>query len=249
MKIKVTNIQRMCFHDGPGIRTTVFLKGCNLCCPWCSNPENIDFQIQDYGNNKKYGYEIELENLKKEILKDKQFFKNNGGVTFSGGECLLQFSELEPLLKELKKEGINICVETALTVPTELVDIAIKYVDEFYIDLKIIDETATRKINGQPELYIKNVKKVLSHNKIVVFRIPLVPAYTYTISNIEKIIQFLKENKANNVEIFKIHNLAEKKYKTLNKLMPKFETISEEKLNELKERIQNIGVNCKIIKI
>lgn len=76
MKVIVNDIQRFSLHDGPGIRTTIFFKGCNLKCPWCSNPENIDFKIVEYNyQNQKgtYGYEIELEDLEKEILKDKRF--------------------------------------------------------------------------------------------------------------------------------------------------------------------------------
>ena len=75
MKVIISNIQRFSLHDGPGIRTTIFFKGCNLKCPWCSNPENIDFEIQEYEYQKEkgiYGYEIELEQLEKEILKDKR---------------------------------------------------------------------------------------------------------------------------------------------------------------------------------
>ena len=190
MKVIVSNIQRFCLHDGPGIRTTVFFKGCNLRCPWCSNPENINFNIEEYNYNNqkgKYGKEYSLDELESEILKDKDYYDTNGGVTFSGGEPLLQFKNIEPLLKKLKEDKINICVETALTVPKEFINIALKYVDEFIIDIKIIDSTSD-KINGNPSLYLDNVKEVYSKNKNIIFRIPLVYDYTYTESNINKII-------------------------------------------------------------
>ena len=105
MKVRVSNIQRFSLHDGPGIRTTVFLKGCNLRCPWCSNPENIDFEPTKYINeNTKeqgiFGKDIEMSELFEEIMKDKQYYNmNDGGVTFSGGEPLLQIKVIEPLLK------------------------------------------------------------------------------------------------------------------------------------------------------
>ena len=132
MKVRITNIQRFCLSDGPGIRTTVFLKGCNLNCPWCANPENIEYEFNDYikdnGEKGIFGYDIELENLFEEIMKDKEYYKmNNGGVTFSGGEPLLQIKRLEPILKKLKENKINICFETALNIPKDLLLIAIKY--------------------------------------------------------------------------------------------------------------------------
>ena len=77
MSVRITNIQRFSLHDGPGIRTTVFLKGCNLHCPWCCNPENIDFNIEHYVENgleKDFGYDIDLEDLEREVLKDEAFY-------------------------------------------------------------------------------------------------------------------------------------------------------------------------------
>ena len=96
MKVRITDIQHFSLHDGPGIRTTVFFKGCNLRCPWCANPECISQKIQG-----EFGYDISLDELEKEILKDEPFYKTGGGVTFSGGEPLLQIKYIEPLLKSL----------------------------------------------------------------------------------------------------------------------------------------------------
>ena len=113
MKVRITNIQRFSLQDGPGIRTTVFFKGCNLRCPWCANPENINYEIQEYmdENTKKiFGYDIELKELEKEILKDENYYKlNNGGVTFSGGEPLLQFNKIEELLNTIQNDMFEDC--------------------------------------------------------------------------------------------------------------------------------------------
>ena len=109
-KILITNIQRMCFHDGPGIRTTVFLKGCNLHCPWCANPENISALPQAYerdGRKGLYGKEFSEEELLKEVLKDRRFYEDGGGVTFSGGEPLLQIKALK---KAYPKKNM-ICID------------------------------------------------------------------------------------------------------------------------------------------
>ena len=253
MKVIVSNIQRMCFHDGPGIRTTVFFKGCNLKCPWCSNPENVKFEIEKYIDNnteKEFGYEIELKELEKEILKDKVYFDKEGGVTFSGGEPLLQSEKIEPLLKNLKEKDINICVETALMVPEKYLEIALKYVDEFYVDIKILDEEMCKKIlNGNIKLYYKNLDKLFLSNKNVTLRLPMSEEYTITEKNTEKILGLLEKYKPQKVEIFELHTLGEKKYKALNKEMQVFKKLGKDKIDNLYTLIKSIGINVEVIKI
>ena len=154
MKVRITDIQHFSFHDGPGIRTTVFLKGCNLRCPWCANPECISSKIQG-----EFGYDIPLDELKNEILKDEPYYKTGGGVTFSGGEPLLQVKYLEPLLKSLKLKNINICFETALFIPKEYLFIANLYVDEFIVDIKMINPENTKTIlKGDINQYLDTFK-------------------------------------------------------------------------------------------
>lgn len=252
MKVIVSNIQRFCLHDGPGIRTTVFFKGCNLKCPWCNNPENISFKIERYkkdNNEGEYGKEYTLEELYNEIIKDKDFFENNGGVTFSGGECLWQFEKIEPLLKRIKDEGISICIETALNVPQKYIDIALKYVDFFYIDMKIIDKNKQYLINSDEELYLTNLDKIMTNTNRIIIRIPIVPEFTYTEENINGIIDILKNRKIKTIEIFKIHYLAEDKYKSLGKEMKLFNDISEDEMLKLKKRLQEFVENVNIINI
>lgn len=254
MKVRVSNIQRFCLHDGPGIRTVVFLKGCNLCCPWCANPENIDYDFTEYYDEttlekKIIGYDIEAMDLYEEIMKDSQYYElNNGGVTFSGGEPLLQIKRLEPLLKKLKDNNINIAIETDLQVPTELVEIALKYVDEFIIDIKILNKEINYKVlKGDIDLYLKNAELVCKKRNVV-FRIPLSNEYTLTFENQKLILEFLKKNPGNMVQIFKIHNLAENKYKAIGKEMMHFSSVNDDDVLKFYERIKDIGVQVQIIK-
>jgi pyruvate formate lyase activating enzyme len=255
--VLVTNIQRFCLHDGPGIRTTVFLKGCNLKCPWCANPENISVLPEKYynsqdddGANGIYGYNIDLEDLKKEILKDKTYYEKNGGVTFSGGEPLLQVNSLEPLLEDLKKQSINICFETALFVKKEFLEKAIKYADEFIVDIKILQREECRKIlNGNIDIYYENLNFLFKNSSNVIFRIPLTEVYTLNDDNILLILDLLKKYKPIKVEIFKVHSLAEKKYKSLNKSMENIKIPSDDKVLELKNKIQSIKIDAEICSI
>lgn len=254
MKVRVTNIQRFSLQDGPGIRTTVFLKGCNLKCPWCANPENLSYEIQEYedeGQKGKFGYDIELEELEKEILKDEKFYSlNNGGVTFSGGEPILQFQKLEDLLKKLKNRNINICVETALYVPEQLLDIALKYVDEFIVDLKILDsEQCKNVLNGDINVYYKNIERLFKEKQNIKIRIPVTLEYTLNQRNKEKIIKLLDKYKPKDVELFKIHRLAEKKYKVLGKEMIEYQEVPEEVIQNFLNEILKLKINAKICKI
>jgi len=231
MSLLVVNIQRCSFYDGPGIRTTVFLKGCSLRCPWCSNPECISPNPQIYFNEEKclkikgincsecikscffyqikspkdvikintnstdilnycrnwakncpteaigiYGEKFEVNKLLKILTMDKHFYdKSGGGVTFSGGEPLLQTKELAKCLKKLKKRGIHTCIETSLFCSPDSLDLIKKLVDLFIIDIKILDPKECKKyLKGDLEIYLKNVEKILRSQKTCIFRFPVV---------------------------------------------------------------------------
>jgi pyruvate formate lyase activating enzyme len=256
MKVRLSNIQRFSLHDGPGIRTTIFLKGCNLKCPWCANPENMTFDFTEYYNTDNqehgvFGKDMDLKELYNEIIKDKEYYKlNSGGVTFSGGEPLLQIKALEPLLKKLKAEKINMCIETALQVPEELVKIAIKYIDEFIVDIKILDSKKCKDIlNGNIEFYMNNLKILSEKSKISIFRIPLNNEYTLKEENITKILDLLKMYPEPKVEIFKVHNLAESKYESIGKEMTKFTDVEDKTVETLYNRIKKVNSKVEIIKI
>lgn len=256
MKVRITNIQRFSLHDGEGIRTTIFLKGCNLRCPWCANPENLAFEFTKYKKEETneqgiFGQDIEALDLFEEIIKDKPYYEiSNGGVTFSGGEPLLFIKALEPLLKKLKEENINITIETALQVPTELVEIASQYSDQFIIDIKILDAKKCKEIlKGDIELYYKNLEMLAFKHQISIFRIPLAKEYTLEKNNLEQIKILLQTYAHKKVEIFKIHNLSESKYRAMGKEMPTFQNIEDEEVKKVYQTIKELGSEVEILKI
>lgn len=239
MTIRITNIQHFSLHDGPGIRTTVFLKGCNLKCPWCANPECISSEIQG-----EFGYDIPWDKLEQEIIKDEPFYKTGGGVTFSGGEPLLQINNLEPLLKSLNNKNISICFETALFVPEKYLKIAKEYANEFIVDIKMIDSKNCKEvIGGKIDQYLNNLK-LLDLEKTT-FRIPVTK---FSLKDTELILNLLKNYKPKHLEIFELHNLARNKYKLLNK-QQYYEKIDGGEIKEFHDKLKEFIPNTEIIEI
>lgn len=239
MKVRITDIQHFSLHDRDGIRTTVFLKGCSLKCPWCANPECISPRIQG-----EFGYDISLEELEREILKDASYYKTGGGVTFSGGEPLLQIRFLEPLLKSLKLKNINICFETALFVPQEYLNRAKFYGDEFIVDIKMLNPQNCKNILfGNVDQYLGNLK-LLDLDKTT-FRIPVTE---FSLEDSDLILDLLSKYKPRKVEIFKLHNLAKRKYEILGKDFYHKE-VSGSEIEEFKNQLCEIIPNTEIIEV
>ena len=252
----ITNIQRFSLHDGPGIRTTVFLKGCSIRCPWCSNPENINHQIESYVKDGKegfYGKEYSVDQVLKEVLKDKIFYEDNGGVTFSGGEALLYAKELLPLMQQIKQNNISIAVETCLFVPSAYLEMVIPYVDYFYVDLKVMDkERCSFLLKGNLDLFKSNLA-ILAKSKKFNVRIPVIFGYTDNEDNIRSIIDVIREYSSSieMVELIKGHNLGDNKYVSLGKDVPEKAEVSDLFLEEYRKKIINTvdKVNVEICKI
>ena len=214
----VSNIQRFCLHDGPGIRTTVFFMGCPLRCFWCCNPENMESRMCKYSKNGIdgfYGHEYSTEQLLEVLLRDRDFYSKDGGVTFSGGEFLLYLSDNINLLKKLKELDISICIETSLAVSREKIKPIIDYIDYFYIDLKVFTEKSST-IGFEPLLFFNNLKLLKKINQKIVFRIPLVKGFNDDNDNLCIIKNIIKDFEPSSVEIFQIHNLAKEKYLSLH---------------------------------
>lgn len=240
--ILVTNIQRFSLHDGPGIRTTLFLKGCPVRCPWCSNPENLSPNVQRYikdGKEGVYGQYYTPEELYAEIIKDRAFYGEElagcnikdfsefkllpGGATFSGGEFLLQLNALLPLFEMLKQEKIHMAAETSLFAPEDTVSKAISYINFFYVDIKILNKAKCSEILlGNSELFLRNLDQLLYSGKPVAIRIPVIGNMTDSDENRRDIIhlinKYARDSRANllKIELIKEHNLGIGKYKSLS---------------------------------
>lgn len=151
-----------------------------------------------------YGKEYTATELYDEVIKDLAFYdgdwssndlnKMPGGVTFSGGECLLQMDKLEPLLKRLNDERIHTAVETCLFAPASQLAMAIGHIDLFYVDIKILDEELCKAtLSGNLKLYLSNLQTLLSSGKPIVFRIPVIGGYTDREDNSKRVVELIKK--------------------------------------------------------
>lgn len=241
MKARIFEIKRFAVHDGDGIRTTVFFKGCPLRCVWCHNPEGIspktqtafyDHKCIGCGECKRenfitseclgdarveYGRDVTLEELLPILLEDKDFYESSeGGVTLSGGECLMQADFCAELLKALKSQGIHTAVDTCGYVSRATLDKVIPYTDVFLYDLKAYGEDVHIRCTGcSNKLILENLKYLDTIGKTVEIRIPYVPEYND--GELEKIAHFLAPLKnISKVRVLPYHNYAGSKYAALD---------------------------------
>lgn len=207
----ITDITRASLHDGAGFRTTVFFKGCPLNCIWCHNPESISYEIETLlypekcigcgmcdkgcysGAKVVCGKEMTADEIMAQILIDKPYYGENGGVTFSGGEALTQPLILNELVDRCNKEGISTAIETSLYVFNEDIISKLSFV---MADFKIWNDAEHIKYTGVSNRVIKeNFQKLDSLNIPFIVRTPLIPGITDTPENISSIRDFIKNFK------------------------------------------------------
>lgn len=250
-KILVGNIQRFSLHDGPGIRTTVFLMGCSIHCPWCANPENLLMRKIHYPTTDDlYGRYYSSDELLDELLRDEIYYENGGGITFSGGEALLSAPLLVDVWSKLKEKGINIAVESSLFIPLKFLQIAESYIDVYLIDIKVLSADECKYIlGGDINVYFKNLLWLTNQKKNVVLRFPIVIPDTYNEANIELLCDVLKEYKISKIQIFPIHDLGRKKYNDLGRCFTEYRKADKEEIRVLKERIESTGTKCEVLNL
>ena len=227
----VFDIKRFALHDGPGIRTTVFLKGCPLRCWWCHNPEsqksqqeiqitNITLDGKSFERRKEIGKTMTVDNIMQQLDKESVFYnESGGGVTISGGEPLMQPKFLNNLLMQCKTHGYHTAVDTCGFASRESYESIIPHTDLFLYDLKHMDNETHKKFTGKENhLILENLKFLVSLNCEVIIRIPLIPGINDQEKHIEDTVEFLKKlKKIKEVHLLPFHNLAAHKYKRLEK--------------------------------
>lgn len=293
----VFNIQKYAIHDGPGIRTTVFLQGCPLNCWWCHNPESQGYTqkilfrkdkcigcgdcsavcsskevshlkqgITKYVSECRLcercinrcptealeliGKRMSANDVIAEIEKDQIFYEQSGGgVTFSGGEPLMQVEFLTRLLDACKEKGFHTTLDTSGYACWEtLVQVADR-IDLFLYDLKLIDDSRHKKYTGvSNRVILDNLNQLVKRRSNIWVRIPIIPGVNDDEDNIQSIGEFLSSIGIKDVFLLPYHRIAIDKYERLGKKykLPYTQPPSDSDLNDIRNKLSAFGLYVRI---
>lgn len=259
----IFDIKRYALHDGPGIRTTVFLKGCPMKCLWCHNPESQSPCIekmkkvnkigsQEFVDSVDIGYYISPKELIKEIEKDIIFFEESGGgVTFSGGEPLMQDEFLLETLKLCKQKGIHTCVDTCGYAPKDAYRNISEYTDIFLYDIKHMDSSLHQSQTGVGnEMVLNNLELLSNMGKNIIVRYPLIPEFNISEKNINKTIEFIKQlTNISAIHLLPYHNLGKEKYVDIGRVNPLIDKpdMMKDEADKVAAIFLKEGLKCKVV--
>ncbi|MFV0407334.1 MAG: glycyl-radical enzyme activating protein [Propioniciclava sp.] len=220
---RVFNIQKFSIHDGPGIRTVVFLKGCPLACAWCSNPNSRKLQPvmmadpDDPNVFEEDSRQYPLEEVVRICLQDRPFYEESGGgVTLSGGEALVQHEFAIGLLKKLRGEGIHTAIETTAYVAEPIFRKAIALCDLVIIDVKHHDRAQHKQWTGRRnDLSRANLELALASGQEIWVRIPVIPGVNDSLADARAFATLLQGMGVTAVQLLPFHQFGERKYDLL----------------------------------
>jgi pyruvate formate lyase activating enzyme len=290
----IFNLMRYAVKDGPGLRTTVFLKGCPLTCAWCHNPESQEAakelifrserclgcgdciqactqgalreqngslvrdeakclhcgactQVCPSQAREMMGREYSVSQVMEEILKDRAFYEESGGgVTFSGGEPLMQLDFLEALLRCCRNENLHTVVDTSGAVPYNNIDRIRSYVDLFLYDLKCLDEQVHERLTGASNRRILgNLQKLAEAGQQMIIRLPLIPGVNDDDKSVRDLGAFVSSLPGRQeLEILPYHDTAQEKYRLLGRRpMPLTGApLTQERIEAIAARLQDMGI-------
>jgi pyruvate formate lyase activating enzyme len=264
MKGLIFSIKRYAIHDGPGIRVTVFMKGCPLSCVWCHNPEGISpvsskvCQVDRIGDREfrrdevvgKYYDPLDILAI---LEKEKVFInQSGGGVTFSGGEPMMQFDFLLEALMLCREKGYHTSLDTSgLSSPDRFRKI-IPFTDIFLFDIKHLDNQKHKEYTGASnDEILKNYDLIARNCRAYMVRIPVIPGFNDDEDYLAGLKQYIKARKSKNlmmINLLPYHKIGSSKYKKFNIpwKMENVEQPSARRMNELKDYFSDIGVRVKI---
>ncbi len=255
-KGRIFDIQRYSIHDGTGIRTIIFLKGCVLRCRWCCNPESQEYAIQTMmvdGKPKVIGRDVTVEEVMEVVEKDRAYYRRSGGgITLSGGESLCQPDFARALLQAAKSRGISTAMESMGCAPYEVIASLLPFLDTYLMDIKHINPGKHKEFTGKSnELMLENARKIAASGQTkLVIRVPVIPTFNDTPEEIAAIAQFAdKLPGVDKIHLLPYHRLGQDKYDGLGReyLMEGILPPENEHIDMLKKVVENVSrLNCQI---
>ena len=223
-KGRIFDIQRYSIHDGHGIRTIVFLKGCVLRCKWCCNPESQQYAIQTMmvqGKPKTIGRDVTVEEVMREVEKDSAYYRRSGGgLTLSGGESLCQPQFAKDLLRAAKEAGISTAMESMACAKYEVIESILPYLDQYLMDIKHMNPKKHEAFTGRSnELMLENARKVAASGMTELsIRVPVIPTFNDTPEEIRDIARFADRLAGvERIHLLPYHRLGQDKYDGLGR--------------------------------
>ncbi len=269
----IFDIRRFSVHDGPGIRTAVFFKGCPLSCWWCHNPESRDFRIEHSVkhlrlNGKKFEREestgkwMSADEVMLEIELDRIFYdESGGGVSFSGGEPIFQEAFLAELMKTCKQRGIHTALDTSGYATSGAMASVAGWADLILFDLKLMNDRLHKQYTGVSNtLILENLKYLVKEGKNIILRFPVIPGITDTTENISEMKAFISGVLLNipghnvtvpnklQLSLLPYHSMAREKYRRFSKtnLLKDLPDLKPEELQLLKQEFEEIGLKVTV---
>lgn len=254
VKGRIFDIQRYSIHDGGGIRTIVFLKGCPLRCKWCCNPEGQHYNVEKMtlgGKEKIVGQDVTVGEIIDIVERDRIYYRRSGGgLTLSGGESLTQPDFAVALFKTAKARGINTAMESTGFADFSVISRYLPYLDLYLMDIKHMNSAKHKEFTSQPnELILENAKKITDAGARLIVRTPVIPTFNATKEEIGEIAKFASSLKGvTQMHILPYHRIGTDKYKGLNRdySLTGIEPPSKELMNELLEVVNSYGLKGQI---
>ena len=247
-KGRIFDIQRYSIHDGTGIRTICFLKGCVLRCKWCCNPESQEYGIQEMvvqGKTKIIGRDVTVAEVLETVEKDMPYYhRSGGGLTLSGGESLCQPAFARDLLRAAKAVGIGTAMESMGCAKWEVIEEILTYLDQYLMDIKHMDSEKHKRFTGKGnELMLENAKRIAASGQTFLsIRVPVIPTFNDTAAEIRAIARFADTLPGvGEIYLLPYHRLGQDKYAGLGRVyeLPDILPPEAEHMERLKKEVES----------
>lgn len=252
---RIFNVQRFSIHDGPGVRTIIFLKGCPLRCKWCCNPESQSYKhetIISAGVERNVGRDVTVSEVLEEIERDRVYYRRSGygGVTLSGGECLWQPEFSEALLRACHERGISTAIETTGYADMDVIRRLLPHVDTVLMDIKHVNGEKHKQFTSRDNsLILENARHIARESKRLIIRTPVVPTFNDTDEEIAGIARFASSLEGvKEMHLLPYHRIGSDKYAGLGRTyeMAHIAPPKKERMSELYEVVTQYGLKCQI---